>query len=294
MTIRDLILFLAVAAVGTPANFTVSNIRWGGMTLHIESRLEPDEKKLGLNLPSGVTTTDQGLHRLITDPANRRYLGYTLTVNAIVGTDRYQIHVEPLRMTPEELQRRKIEPSWTRLSPARYPAAAETRISETLAIDLMVNPGTGQKIVDYITLTGSAKAPATEVRDFSVADVMLDLDRPRLKVNGALVEASARVRTGVSGSAVWLYLPDRGRIIFTLFPHPELGFRKAGEVNGHDAVITSGSGKYEITCARRIAPAPGRFHLYVLHDAEWRPRGADADEAFQFGAADKAEWLVRR
>jgi hypothetical protein len=115
--------------------------------------------------------------------------------------------------------------------------------------------------------------------------------QPRLSVNGRALEAEI-LEGGVSGSAVWFYLPDHhGRYILSLAPHSHLGFQMAGEVHGPSLTFTLGGETFTLQCSARIAPADASYNLYVFHDPSWRPKNPTS---FLLGSADKAELLVRR
>ena len=111
-------------------------------------------------------------------------------------------------------------------------------------------------------------------------------------MNGTVLDASTRVGGSISGAALWFYLPERGRFVMSLVPNGNLGFQRAGEVTNALLSFTDGSDRYDIKSTSRIAPADGRFNLYVLHDPEWRPTGDEANSPIIVGAADRADSLV--
>ncbi|MBZ5611626.1 MAG: hypothetical protein LAP38_25480 [Acidobacteriia bacterium] len=110
-------------------------------------------------------------------------------------------------------------------------------------------------------------------------------------MNGTSAAASA---ADISGATLWFYLAGHGRLVLSLLPHADLGFRKAGEVNDRTLTLEDGSTTYRIECSRRIAPAFGRFNVYAFADAAWRPRGAEVNEPFLLGATGRPEQLVRK
>jgi hypothetical protein len=93
---------------------------------------------------------------------------------------------------------------------------------------------------------------------------------------------------------LWLYLPSRGRFLLSLVPHPSLGFSRAGEVAGGALTFTAGKDTYGIRSADRIAPAGGRFNLYVRHDPRWRPANDAAHAPFMVGSAGRPEGLIAK
>jgi hypothetical protein len=125
--------------------------------------------------------------------------------------------------------------------------------------------------IAFLLVITAAQAEPSPVRDLSLADVQLQLDDLRISVNGSVLDASTRVGGSISGAALWFYLPERGRFVMSLLPNPKLGFRRAGEVTNALLSFTDGNDRYDIKSTSRIAPASGRFNLYVLRDPEWRP-----------------------
>jgi len=290
--LNRLAVLLMIAAVPAWAvDLTASSSRWGGVEVHFSAGLEPAVAS-SVTFPGFVRVSGDRVSRIIEDKGNKLYFGYDLTLEALPHSQIYEIRIEPLTLTPDKL-RKVVDSTWGRLSLPKYPVISELRLGETVAIDLLVNPSTGEKIVDYITLKLSAPANLeSSTHDFSLADVSLNLDRPRLRINGTLVESSAAFRGTISGSAVWFYLASHGRFTFSLFPYSELGFEKAGEVSDSTLSFKDGSTVYQLDCASRIVPAEGRFFLYVRHDPSWQPKGIYSSEPFLLGAADRAERLI--
>jgi hypothetical protein len=124
-------------------------------------------------------------------------------------------------------------------------------------------------------------------RDFTLADVELSLNQPRVRVNGKLVEDESNHRGGISGAVVWLYLEGHGRFVVSLFPDEKLGFRKNGMVTAEAMTFRDGATEYRVECSGRVAPGSGPYNLYVVHEAAWR-----AGAPFAIGSADKAERVV--
>ena len=180
-------------------------------------------------------------------------------------------------------------------------------VGDIIALDLFTNAATGQKIVDYIRVEsfGSRKVVDEYIRrvrahpvsgmarDFSIEDAELRMIQPRMMVNGQALK-SANFGGGFTGTVAWFYLPDHGRYIFSLAPHLEIGFQKAGQVSGTSLMFTSDGVIFAIECSQRIAAGSEPYNLYLFHDPTWRPREADSIAPFLFGSADRAEFLIRR
>jgi hypothetical protein len=189
-----------------------------------------------------------------------------------------------------------VDPSWTPIPLLKYPLVPDVRAGDIVAIDLLENPATGQKVVDYLEFkrSNAATAELSPLGDLSLADVEFQLENFRISLNGTVLDASTRVGGSISGAAVWFYLPERGRFVMSLLPNPKLGFRRAGEVSNRSLTFTEGRERYDIQSTSRIVPAGGRFNLYVLHDPKWRPTRVVSNLPLIVGAADRAEWLAAK
>jgi len=272
-----------------------------------ESRLEPPVPPLSDSVQ--MTTLDSNpemIQRIVKDRSRKIYLGYDVLVEVLPQASTYRLTVRPLSAIPEDIK--KDPAGLTRIEVSGFPAPQAIRSGDVVAIDLLANGATGQKIVDYITIREPRRpvSPfdpqiprefswvAGQPRDFSVEDAGLRIRAPRLRINGKLDESSTNFNLEVAGSVVWFYAANRGRFVLSLTPQRALGFQKAGEVRGNTLMFTIGSDTFNIDAASRIAPGDAPLNLYVFHDPAWRPTYAHADQsAFNMGSADRAEWLVR-
>ena len=287
-------VILLVVAATAPAAAQVSVSMHSGIEVQMTARIEPGS----VRVPSGVRAVHVGrFHRVVLDRSQRRYFAYDVLVEPKNGSQAWQVRIEPFSLSATELAEMHVDPSWTYVPLLKYPLVPEVRAGDSVAIDLLENPATGQKVVDYFVFKRSnatAVAEHSPLRDLSLADVQLRLDDFRISVNGTVVDASTRVGGSISGAALWFYLPERGRFVMSLLPNPKLGFQRAGEVTNALLSFTEGSDRYDIQSTCRIVPAGGRFNLYVLHDPEWRPMGNESNSPIIVGAADRAEWLIAK
>jgi hypothetical protein len=274
-----------------------------------ETRLEPPTPGLGDAFSTMTTDGPGAIHRIMVDRARRVYFGYDVVVEPLPEANTYRVTFQQLGATPELAKRfPETATGWTRLPAPAFPAAQTIRSGDVLALNLLTNGATGQKIVDYVTVQeptwrfdGFRKIPDREFafapgppRDFRAEDAELRIGAPRLTVNGKLDESSVKREDTVAGAIVWLYVGNRGRYYLSLMPHPELRFRKAGEVRGSSLSFTVGTDTFMLSAAGRIAPGQAAFNLYVLHDPAWRPTYANANlSAFNMGTADRAQ-LIRK
>jgi hypothetical protein len=259
---------------------------WKGLSIRFETKLEPDPG--GASRDLGGTVIDRGVHgdvgqRFIDDPAHKRTFGYDVELILSNNGLAAEIRIQPLHDAQHAIQN-----GWTQFGlPAKlpkYPVISGLRVGDTVAIDLMVNPSTGQKIVDYLTLVREQAQPA---HDFSFADVELSLDRPHILVNGKpLAEGPS---DAASGPVIWIYVTARGRFSFSLFPNAKLGFQKNGTAAGNILTFHDGAMEFRVECNSPVAPGPGPYNLYVLHEPYWRPRNKSLQLTIvEFGSGDKA------
>lgn len=320
-------LLIAGAACLFPSFAQTGVISQGSVTrkdfaLYWQSRLEPPTPPLAndLGYASGTNPKNSNIYRVMIDRARRVYFGYEVRVEPL-PPGMYRVAFQQLDLTPETFKQIHIDdPSnWKKLELGfpigrpLYPfreAPDAVRVGDVIAVDLLTNQQTSQKIVDYVVIQGTSQGwsfsqfdlpirrefaytPGTP-RDFSVEDVSLRLVEPRVNISGT-VEATTGSPGEISGSAVWFYIPDRGRYILSLTPHPELGFRRVGEVRGTSLSFTSGGDRFTLNSAKPIAPGDAPFNLYVLQEQDWRPPNPNADASgFLMGAAARAEMLIRR
>jgi hypothetical protein len=288
-----------------------------------ETRLEPPTPAMDVGAISGVTTsisTDpDAILRVEGDRSRRVYFAYQARVEVLAEPNTYRITFSPVdsRVARELMSSTfgKDDPdSWKLLSTPGWGTGSPQTIhgGDVVAMDLLMNAATGQKIVDYVTVQepprsapitfGNVNDPPREFafatgrpRDFRPDDGELRIRAARVSINGKLDPSTATSAAEFSGVVVWFYLPNRGRFLLSLTPHPDLGFRKAGEVRGSTLSFSIGSEMFKLVAGGAIAPTQAAFNLYVRHDPAWKPDYPFADlSAFIMGAADRADLLVRK
>jgi len=281
-----LLIFLAPgsAAQGQAPTLTVSSPQWKGFQVGFLTRIEPQSIKL----PGGVFPDSDRAHHTISDNTSKRLFGYDLLVEPSADGLTAKLILQPLSPKFSVPDR-----NWTLVSPPRYPTIAGVRVGETVAIDLLVNPSTGQKVVDYLTLLRSAPVEMSNepAREIALADVELTVQSPRILLNGRpLAPEGGDTEAGASGEAVGIYMPGFGRFAVSLLPHK--GFQRLGVVSGNKFRFQDGASTIEVTSQSRIVPASGVFHLYVNSDRNWVPRDRLNDQfALEAGPAG---WVTRR
>ncbi|MDQ2946353.1 MAG: hypothetical protein M3Y27_10500 [Acidobacteriota bacterium] len=255
-------LFFSISAYG--ANLMSGGASSNGVWVNYETRLEPGSPTIARH--GGGTLTEQNvIKRHVCNFDNDTYFGYDLSVETLDG-GRYRFRFAPLTITPRKMSEIFTKVSnWTPLPLPGGPVTMEVRAGETIALDLFVNPSTGQKLTDYLTIKGNERKQLQvdgAPRDFSPEDATIELSSPRVIIDGKNV---ASAEGGISGEAVWIDLPGHGRFVFSLAPRLDIGMQKTGEIRGTTMTWHAAGSDYMITTDKPIASGSRAYNLYVFH-----------------------------
>jgi hypothetical protein len=287
-------------------------------------------------LSSRVQLSDlNAINRVLLDEARGVYFGYTVRVEPIAHSNKFRVTFTPLRQ--EEARRLTNSPDIRRLDKTlvasrstlgekkneggaeeadegpRYPAPQVIEDGDTIALDVLVNPTTGAKLADRITVSSRDAAQsdkaggARRARDFSLGDVELKVSEYQVLANGKQLTAKA-APSGVAGPLVWIYIPGRGRFAFSISPRPEHKFEQTGVVEENKILFSYKGEQFEWRSKEPILSVAGggSFNLYVRHDPHFKPKIGrraspagdgllpEADEdCCLVGAADSLEALLQ-
>ena len=223
------------------------------------------------------------IRRVLVDSGGTLYFGYALVVEPILNSKQFNVSVRPL--SPEDEQELHARKSFsTRRIHPNYNAAGLSRSStpqiindgDTFALDVLVNPQTGDKITDIVTVSSDRarlqEAPASETpRDFTLEDVAMKMINYQLLINGELVAGGKR-SGACSGPLIWFHLPERGgRFIFSLMPHAGYEFKKIGTIENNRIKFTLDNTTYEWISNTPVVSNGGYWNLYVLYDPGYVP-----------------------
>jgi hypothetical protein len=300
---------VAVSCCGQTSVIAQGDVKHGNFGFYWQCRLEPPSPPLSNSLGYGSFYDNDSVSRVMIDRAQHLYFGYAVRVEPL-PKKMYRVTFQPLNLSANAMKQLSIDdPGWKKLDlgppvgrplyPLRDAPDTVTEL-DVVAVDLMMNPTTGQKIVDYFVLQGAAEYwswtqasgirpefsyPTGEPRDFGLEDASLRFVRPRVRVNDKSEDVLGVM--DLAGPIFWLYVPNHGRYILSLAPHPEAGFRKAGEVRGTSLSFAVGDDKFSITSAKEITAADAAFNLYVLQDSGWKPAYPNAaTSSIMMGLAD--------
>lgn len=300
---------LLIPAFGQTGVIAEGNVMRPAFVFYWQCRLEPPSPPMAsaLGYGSGVNDKTGNIFRIMIDRATRTYFGYEVRVEPLAQRNEYRVTFHPLDLSAKVLESLHIDdPSkWNKreigAAAARplYPfwdAPDTVHTLDVIAVDLLVNQETRQKIVDYVVLQEPSRGWSFEMpirrefayapgnaRDFRVEDAGLRILAPSVSVNNRIEETNTRDE--VSGTTIWLYVPNHGRYLLSLVP--QAGFRRAGEVRGTSLTFTSGADRFAIGSANRIAPGDAPFNLYVMEEPGWKPGSAYESTRVLFGAVDR-------
>jgi hypothetical protein len=189
----------------------------------------------------------------------------------------------------------------------KYPPAFLIEDGGMFALDVLVNQQTGVKIIDVIRVSSAAKQVSEKVvklqspRDFSPDAAELSVKNFRFLINEQpVVGAENPVRGGVSGAIIWIFLPGKGRFIFSLMPREGFDFQKIGAIQDNKISFQIAGERYEWISSAPVFGGEcfgggGSWNLWVLHDADYSPKNElFTAGGYQIGAADRIEYLLKK
>ncbi len=96
---------------------------------------------------------------------------------------------------------------WSQITISKFPEPQEIRDGDTIALDLLVNPSTGQKMVDYLTVTAVPNDKGPKVR-------WLDFHAPQFPARAISIKLQGTVALEFD------FNPDNPNPIRTISGHP--------------------------------------------------------------------------
>lgn len=219
---------------------------------------------------------NQTIHRILRDRDGGFVFGYDLWISADRATKQFKIAIKPLDSRLETSLRPNGPPASE--SPSTFPKSTEPQTlndGSEFSVDLLINKSTGVKMVDIVKVSFDRSSlggdgPGLRPRDFSADAVAMEMKDYSLFVNEELI-TTGKSKTGSSGALLWLYVPQRGRFIFSLVPRADYSFEKAGTVSGNKIEFTIRGERYEWLSSAPILREEGTWNLWVLTDPKYLP-----------------------
>ena len=239
----------------------------------------PDSNSLAALLYSQAFAGENRIiHRVLTDAQNNVVFGYDLWVNADPIAKKFSLAVLPADEAFRRTFLKDFTPQRTSSSFATFPKSTTPQTlddGDAVSLDLLVNNESGVRIVDVVSVTFD-RASLHEgnlesvPKDFTLDAVALAVKNYSLTINGNLVGQS-KSRIGASGALLWLYVPERGRFIFSLVPRKGYDFAKVAVLDGNRIEFTLNGERYEWLSSESILPNGGTWNLWLLHDTNYTP-----------------------
>ena len=209
-------------------------------------------------------------HRFVRDELRKIYVSYTVTVEKLPDAGTHRVSFGP----PLEGYAAQVlvNSGWKVLTPAQYPAPQIMRDEDSIRLELYSN-GSSRRVVDYIHVGRQDRMVLRKETPHTsyAGDAELAITQPRLRVNGAAVDAISALPETIRGPIVWIYIPGYGRYVLSLQSHADLGFEDAGEAAGNSLTFTSNGNVFRIDTTERVAAGSGAYTVHVLPDLSWIP-----------------------
>jgi hypothetical protein len=218
---------------------------------------------------------NQIVHRVLRDRDGRFVFGYDLWVTGDSTTKKFKVSVKPL--AAELASSLRPDESPTAEGSSTFPKSTEPQILDDgaeFSLDLLINKTTGVKIVDVVKVSFDRGSMGGDNpirgRDFTADAVAMEMKDYSLMVNDDLI-ATGKSKTGSSGALLWLYVPQRGRLIFSLVPRADYAFEKVGTVSANKIEFSLHGDHYEWLSSSPILREEGTWNLWVLSDPRYVP-----------------------
>jgi hypothetical protein len=231
------------------------------------------------------------VNRVVLDRSKNILFVYNLEASQGASPSTVKIRIEPISAATEAGML-KYQASHGRPFPgAHLPTVAAVRefpavkIGEAVALDILYNPSTGEKIYDVLRpVTGSS--PVMSVTSVAAPET-ISLKQIAIRVNGQAVSAPGSWMIGV---AVRIDIPRHGTYVVAAYdPHeasPEHGFAAIAHADGKTLSWAMGGDRVEITSSTNVLTRSDKGSLWVYHDPHYQP------DVVGLQSADTVEWLL--
>ena len=213
------------------------------------------------------------IHRVLTDAQQNVVFGYDLWISADPITKKFSVAVLPADEAFRRSFLKNVNGAFATFPKSTTPQTLDD--GDAVSLELLVNHESGAKIVDVVSVTfdrttlresNLESAP----KDFTLDAVALGVKHYSLLINGNEVSKS-KSSIGCSGALLWLYIPERGRFIFSLVPREGYDFEKIAVLDENKIAFMIDGERYEWVSGASILPSGGTWNLWVLRDTKYTP-----------------------
>ena len=248
-----------------------------------------------LSVASSLDDSDSNvIHRVLIDEKSGYYLGYDLVVEQVpfpktfngsmsefLNFKEFKLTFQPI--SPAHFESLKGNPKYAGLRPHpefkpewffKSARAQELRSLDSIAVDILVNPTTGARVTDVISVNAFpasgwySKRPYGASRDFTLDDVDMGVSSGRLLINGVDSGGGGSVR----GTLIYFYAAGHGRFIFSLTARDGYNFQKIGLIQQNKIVFSLNGNYYEWLSNGPILHDGGFYNVWVLADPGYDPQ----------------------
>ena len=196
----------------------------------------------GIERAAGKAT----VHRFARDNFRNTNLTYTITFEALPGTELFRVTFSDASIP--------------------VPVPQILRDGEEIALNLAEDARTGRRMVDYIRVgSGTMRARLDVARDVYAEDAELAISQPRIRING--VEQPAGELVMLSASVVQVNIPGQGTYHLSFKPRAAEGFERAGEAAQNSLMFSIDGNIFRVDCTERIATGSGTYNIYARKDS---------------------------
>ncbi len=230
---------------------------------------------------AGMVVVDANtVHRMVMDNSGKIVFAYDLEAH-LVGHE-LTLRVKPLDQNYEQRLRREswfpkgspLDNNGRLYSFAKMREVPGVHAGDTVSLDLLSNPTTGDKITDLIQ--ASLQSLNTPHQENAGADEF-QLSRIRISIDGKPVTQDPATSASLTGAAAMIYLPGRGGYFFSREPVASYGFQRIGNVVGNQLLFTLGKELFMVMSEQPILKNAGASQVWVYHDPGYKPRGRAFD-----------------
>jgi hypothetical protein len=243
-----------------------------------------------MGIGPGVGSEDL-VNRVVRDRANNILFVYNLEASRGASPNTVKIRIAPISAA-SEAGMLKYEASHGRPFPsAHLPTVAGVRefaavkIGEAVALDILYNPSSGEKIYDVLRPITSS-SPVMSVTSVAAPET-ISLKQIAIRVNGQAVSAPA---SWMIGAAVRIDIPRHGTYVVASYdPHeasPNHGFAAIAHADGKALSWATDGVRVDITSSTNVLTRSGKGVLWMYHDPHYQP------DVVGLQAADTVDWLL--
>ncbi len=213
------------------------------------------------------------IHRVLTDAQQNVVFGYDLWVSADPITKKFSVAVLPADEAFRRSFLKNVNGAFATFPKSTTPQTLDD--GDAVSLELLVNQESGAKIVDVVSVTfDRTRLRENNIeslpKDFTLDAVALGVKKYSLLLNGNEVSKS-KSSIGCTGALLWLYIPERGRFIFSLVPREGYDFEKVAVLDENRIAFTIDNEHYEWVSSDSILPSGGTWNLWVLRDTNYTP-----------------------